>query len=160
MFDGEFGHELVRHSLPKDKHKANKNHRVIKDYADSLKSAFGHSDKIMTKDESKRLAFTLSSHDPNMTTAQIITKIRSMFPNAQMPTRKQLHATVSQVRAIKLNSKGTVDMIDAKAIKTLRKTQFGRDLSFSLINDKPKYFLYLFSDFQKSVADEVRNDPY
>ena len=49
--------------------------------------------------------------------------------------------------------------VDIKAIKTLRKTQFGRGASFAMIEDIPRHFLYLYSDFQEKVVKEVKNDP-
>ena len=50
-------------------------------------------------------------------------------------------------------------MADIRQIKTLRKTQFGRGSSFSLIRGEPRHFLYFYSDFQKDVAEEVQDDP-
>ena len=94
-----------------------------------------------------------------MTTAQIIAQIKAMFPNATLPWRKRINDIITAQRWQSIRAEHGLKTIDVTAIQTLRKTPFGREMGFCLVDGKPKYYLYLYSDFQKQVAEEVLSDP-
>ena len=115
--------------------------------------------EILTKEEVEDVARMLSKNDLNLTTAQVIAQIKSQFPNATLPWRKKINDIISFQRTQSIRGEEGLKMIDVTAIQTLRKTSFGREIGFSLVDGKPKYYLYLYSDFQKQVANEVMKDP-
>jgi hypothetical protein len=114
---------------------------------------------IITKQEVVKLIESLSRKDPNLTTAQIVASIKSAFPNAELLERKYMYQIIVRQRSKLAPNLDGPGMIDVRHIKTLRRDQFGRGLTFSLIDGKPKHFFFLYSDFQMQVAHEVKDDP-
>ena len=108
-----------------------------------------------SKDEVKSLTKALIKKDPNMTSSQILTHIKSVIPHADMPTRKEIGNIIGTERGFLIPTLGGPGMFDLKRITTLRKTEFGRGMAFTMIDDKPRHFLFLHSDFQEKVVKEV-----
>ena len=118
----------------------------------------GSNNQVLTKDEVYKLIEAISRRDPNLTTSQVVASIKTAFPNAELLDRKLMYQIIVRMRskfAPKLDGPG---MYDFRYIKNLRKEQFGRGLTFTLIEGIPKHFLYLYSDFQLQVAEDVKSD--
>ena len=159
MFNGEYGKQLVPHSISKDEHSFNYDESACKKYSKAIMSYTEGNNDIVTKQEVVKLIESLSRKDPNLTTAQIVASIKTAFPNAELLERKYMYQIIVRQRSKLAPNLDGPGMIDVRYIKTLRKTQFGRGLSFVLIDGKPKHFFYLYSDFQMQVAEEVKDDP-
>ena len=159
MFNGEFGKMWVPHSIGLKEHTISFKKAVWEKYVEAMSGSKGWSSEILGREEWLMLIKTIAKNDPNMTCAQILTQIKATFPNAQLPERKNIHSVICDLRQKGYKMDGGVKMLDINWIKTLRKTDFGREVKIALIDGKPKYFLHFYSDFQKQVADEVINDP-
>ena len=154
MFNGEFGRMSIKHSLEKEKHTGKKDGDCWKE-----KMCRGGGSEILTKEESLSVIKSVARDDPNLTSAQILAQVKSAFPNAHLPERKHIHSIVSGMREEGMKNWSGMKIMDISGIKTLRNCDFGREVRFTLIDGKPKYFLHFYSDFQMQVAEEVRNDP-
>ncbi|CAI2383947.1 unnamed protein product [Moneuplotes crassus] len=160
MFNGEFGKMIVPHSIPKEKHTTENINPTIEKYAKALLTGTGVKDEILSKDEVLALAKAMSRNDCTLTSTQLVASIKQCFPNANLPTRRIFQSIVSseKMREIKYDDNGT-QIFRMDGIRTLRKTQFGRGMTFTLVEGKPKYYIYFYSDFQWQVAEEMKDDP-
>ena len=160
MFNGEFGRLSIGHSLNPEKHSQWLKKKMGEKYAKALIQGLGGNNEILTKEESLEAIRWLAKNDPNLTSAQILAQVKSAFPNAHLPERKHIHSIVGGQRFEQIKAGAGLRIVDISGIKTLRKTDFGREVKFSLIDGKPKYFLHFYSDFQEQVAKEALDDPY
>ena len=98
--------------------------------------------------------------DPNLTTAQLITTIKSTTCNAEMPNRKEIESIVTLERENLTPLIGGPGLFDLQKIKTMRNTTFGRGISFCMIDNKPWNFIYMYSDWEAEMAKEAMEQPY
>ena len=160
LFNGEFGRLQVSHSLPPQKHKWLSKQTIAEKYSEYMVPNSKANDVILTRDEWSFLIKELIRKDLSLTPVEIIVKIKTNYPNAILPDRRFLNRLISVERDKSLRVRDNMGMVDVSAIKTLRNTDFGREIGFSLVENQPKYFLYLYSDFQKQVADEWLKDQH
>ena len=158
MFNGEFGRIQVAHSLPPEKHHCFAAKWIADKYSEYLVPNSKSKDVVLVKDEWAFLIRELIKKDMSLTPVDIIVKIKTVYPNAILPDRKSLNTIISVERNKSLRIQGKLGMTDVSAIKTFRNTDFGRGVGFSLVEGKPKYFVYLYSDFQKQVVEEAKKD--
>ena len=152
---GEYGQLAIKHSLPYEQHAWIREKETFKKFASAMTSYCGGESMSFSKDEVKSLTKALIKKDPNMTSSQILTHIKSVIPHADMPTRKEIGNIIGTERGFLIPTLGGPGMFDLKRITTLRKTEFGRGMAFTMIDDKPRHFLFLHSDFQEKVVKEV-----
>ena len=100
----------------------------------------------------------LVMQDITLTTNQIISIVKRMFPNAEMISKRQIASRLNKVRSMKINSTSVPAQYNINNIQTYRKTPFARANSMSLVEDQAKYFLYFYSDFHEKIINEERND--
>ena len=158
MFNGEFGRILIPHSISKDKHDISFRDRIWEKFSTAMMNCKVNNE-VLGKDEWIMLIRSIVKKDPNLTWSQSLSQIKSTFPNAKLPERKHIHSVIWDLRQKGYKIDGGVKMLDINWVKTLRNTDFGREVKISLVDGKPKYFLHFYSDFQKQVAEEVIDDP-
>ncbi|CAI2385595.1 unnamed protein product [Moneuplotes crassus] len=157
---GEYGQLALKHSLPYCEHACIRDKESIKKFARATTSYIGGESMQFTRDEVKSVTKALIKKDPNMTPAQILTHIKSVVPNAEMPTRKEIGSIISTERELLIPSMGGAGMFDLNKIMTLRKTPFARGMAFTMVDSKPRHFLFLHSDFQEQIVKEVAKQPH
>lgn len=127
MFNGEFGRLAIPHSIPPEKHRKGRRQEVCEKYTSSLMSTLSNTE-LMTKDQVIELAKSISKNDVTLTSAQVIAQIKSLFPNAVLPERRRFHSIVSTERSRDFSIGCSDGMIEVGGIKTLRHTDFGREI--------------------------------
>ena len=115
----------------------------------------------LDRKEIEIVARKLAKEDPGLSPAQLMTKIKYLFPNTGLIPKKVIQNAITHWREkiMPLMNYKALSM-SIENIKTLRKTPFGRGSSFCIVDGKPKHFLYMYSDFQMQVANEVKDDPH
>ena len=71
-----------------------------------------------------------------------------------------LWTIISTERENLIPSLGGPGMFDLQKIQTLRKTTFARGMAFTMVDEKPRHFLFLHSDFQEAIIQEVAKQPH
>jgi hypothetical protein len=157
---GEYGHLAIKHSLAYEDHACIREKESVKKFAQASSSYIGGENMVFTRDEVKSVTRALIKRDPNMTPAQILTHIKSVVPQAEMPTRKEIGTIISTERDMLIPNLGGPGLFDLQKIQTLRKTPFARGVAFTMVDSKPRHFLFLHSDFQEKVIAEVAAQPH
>jgi hypothetical protein len=161
LFNGEYGRLVVPHSEPKEKHRfsyTDGEYDYVHDVDDSYMK---NKDTKLTLPQARHLVKRIAKEDPSITPGQLMAKIKRIFPNTPIYSRRMVESAIDRTR-MRLTTENALTTLSVNPAKilTLRKTQFGRGSTFCMIDGKPRQFMYFYSDFQKMVVDEVRNDPY
>ena len=160
LFNGEYGKLVVHHNIPYEKHRFWQEDGVANTLSEWRSSVIEGNTKLDRK-QIEIVARKLAKEDPGISPAQLMTKIKYLFPNTDLIPKKIIHNAISHWRwkiMPLMNEKAM--SISVEHIKTLRKTPFGRGSSFWMVDGRPKHFLYMYSDFQMQVANEVKDDPF
>ncbi|CAI2384902.1 unnamed protein product [Moneuplotes crassus] len=159
FFNGEYGRLVVPHSLSKNAHVLHAKKSAAQKYTKALMLDASSTKTQINDEELLELVRMMVKQDSNQRVTDILLKIKKAFPNAPIHSRRKLCSIVAQERKKLLGRYEHPGSFDIKCLKTLRKTQFGQSKTFALIDNQARYFFFLCSDFQQSVAQEVIEDP-
>ena len=91
---------------------------------------------------------------PSITRNEIIAEIKSCVSHADLPPKYEIEYILHKIRRALTPGVAGYGLINIQNLKTIRNTQFGREMSLSIIDSLPRLFLYWYSDWQKQVALE------
>ena len=151
-YGGEFGEIDSEHTFPPEMHSCNLNEEL--QHANPQNN--GKKNNVqMSKQEVKKLIAALVLKNPSMTKNEVIAEIKSWVSHADLPPKVEIEYILHKIRRAISPGVAGYGLINIEGLKTLRHTQFGREMSLSVIDNLPRLFLYIYSDWQESVANEI-----
>lgn len=164
---GDFGEIIREHNIPPDMHQCNipeVNPMNLPNSENILHGGVRKWTRVyegkkcnvqMTKKEVKKLIAALIMKNPSMIGSEIISEIKSCVSHADLPPKREIHYIIHKIRRALTPGVAGYGLIDIAKIKTLRGTSFGREISLSMVDQLPRLFLYLYSEWQEEKAKEA-----
>ncbi|CAI2384394.1 unnamed protein product [Moneuplotes crassus] len=154
-YGGEFGNIDCDHSFPPEMHTCKMNE-------DDLNCANPNGpDKKqfvqISKQEVKKLIVALAIKTPSITRNEVITEIKSSVAHADLPPKVEIEYILHKVRRAIAPGVAGYGLINVENLKTLRNTQFGREMYLEIIENLPRLFLFMYSDWQESIIEELNS---
>ena len=169
---GDFGEIIREHNIPADMHQWNIpeiNPMNLPNSENILHGGVRKWTRVyegkkcnvqMTKKEVKKLIAALIMKNPSMIGSEIISEIKSWVSHADLPPKREIHYIIHKIRRALTPGVAGYGLIDIAKIKTLRGTPYGREISLSMVDQLPRLFLYLYSEWQDEIAKEAAKSEF
>ncbi|CAI2384621.1 unnamed protein product [Moneuplotes crassus] len=146
---GDFGEHKREHNIPSEMHQCNIPEVNPMNLPNSENILHGGVRKWTRVYEA-----ALIMKNPSMIGSEIISEIKSCVSHADLPPKREIHYIIHKIRRALTPGVAGYGLIDIAKIKTMRGTAFGREISLSMVDQLPRLFLYLYSDWQEERAKE------
>jgi hypothetical protein len=152
-YGGEYGELDWEHTYAPEMHSCNMNEEIMAANPHNL----GKKQNVqLSKQDVKKFIAALIMKSPAITRNEVIAEIKSCVAHADLPPKVEIEYMLQKLRNALTPGIAGYGLINIENLKTLRGTQFGRELSMSVIENLPRLFLYLYSEWQEAVVKEVQ----